>query len=222
MLPTEEKLKCVRQKICEVAKLLQSPKNVTIPIDEFKNLIPYDEVDLIFKKLEETNEIKIHQYASYVGKNKNNFFKGIIGDLIDNSVLTSFPDNSNYVIDVLTDSESDENIVTCGYLTLNLSSQTLQYKTIKPIEIVRNNHEITMLHLLMQGTPKVISYEEIAECIDLNSYSGGRDKELYMQHIFKLKNKLKKILISAGVDENEVDAMLVSKKGVGYKIIGKN
>ena len=114
-------------------------------------------------------------------------------------------------------SPSDDKVLECGLLKINLDQSTIQFKESMPVEISTGVNTIKFLIILMENK-RVVEYIEIAQKLKLNCYHDGVENKDVAREVQFLRRDLGDFLVKIGMNKKEVQEMFISKKNVGYKL----
>ena len=101
--------------------------------------------------------------------------------------------------------KNEEEVITVGELTMNLSDYTLT-KNGKPVELTAKEFEI--LKLLMQNPKKVYTKEQLYSLVWNDAYFG--DENAVNVHISRLRNKIE--------EDSRNPRYVLTVWGIGYKL----
>lgn len=102
-------------------------------------------------------------------------------------------------------------------LSLDIKKGLLQYDGNNPMEVSSGVREVKLLIILLQADNTVVSYSEIAEYLEINSYHPDIKNEDVSREIQFIKRDLiKKYLIPAGMTRSQANSLITTKTKVGY------
>lgn len=110
----------------------------------------------------------------------------------------------------------------CGHLFLDIKGHSISYK-LGNIEYFELSNQLKLLKLLLEKSNSVVSYPEIAKYIDIpQTYKIEKGDTSYIQYIQDIKSELVKLLKRVGMPEDLITQTLLTKRGVGYKLLCNN
>lgn len=114
--------------------------------------------------------------------------------------------------------QSSNQKLLCGLLSVDFSKGFLMYSNKDPVEISPTTREIKFLKLLFLKNQNIVEYWEFAKELDLPTYRDGlHSNKRYSRDIQAVRRDLvAKYLTKAGMKNNDVKRMILSKTGKGY------
>lgn len=106
------------------------------------------------------------------------------------------------------------NIITYKKVTLSIDSDTITIDSGKPIYITSN--ALKLLKLMLENIGKTVTYKQIAERLDLQSYISEVDKDIILE-INQKKKEIYETLKANGIDEKTADEVRSYLKPVTNK-----
>lgn len=190
--------------IKEIVSRLEEREAGVITSDEFKVEDTKKKYDKIVQDLHEPNQLSEF-------KERYNKILGEIKSKSKNLDASPQKDTQTPI------SPSNDKVLECGSLKINLDQSTIQFNDTSPVEISTGVNTIKFLIILMENK-RVVEYTEIAQKLKLNCYHDGVTNKDVAREVQFLRRDLGDSLVKIGMNKTEIQGMFISKKNVGYKL----
>lgn len=190
--------------IKEIVSRLEEREAGVITSDEFKVEDTKKKYDKIVQDLHEPNQLSEL-------KERYNKILGEIKSKSKNLDASPQKDTQTPI------SPSNDKVLECGSLKINLDQSTIQFNDTSPVEISTGVNTIKFLIILMENK-RVVEYTEIAQKLKLNCYHDGVTNKDVAREVQFLRRDLGDSLVKIGMNKTEIQGMFISKKNVGYKL----
>lgn len=114
---------------------------------------------------------------------------------------------------------SNDKILMCRNLKVDIERGIIQYADCDPIEISLEDQSIKFLLMLMKKQ-KIVQYVEIAKEINMGSYLGSQtaNEDVARDVQYKARDLRRFLRDEVNIPSTEIEKMIINKKNLGYKI----